>query len=134
EGDGILDVETKGTASFTLEGGPALYAVSPQNVERSHYCPDETLINGVAKIYGSAFGATQGDGAVYIGTGPMYTSDTGLALNRVVWTDNLIKVGVDVPPRAKGKTLYLWVEKDGQKTDAKYCIPAIHILSSETCP
>jgi hypothetical protein len=111
-----------------------VYAVSPQNVERSHYRPDGTLINGVAKIYGWGFGATQNGGIVYIGTGLMYTSDTGLALERLVWTDNVIKAGMDVPPGAKGMTLYLWVEKDGQKTDASYGWPGIHIRSSETCP
>jgi hypothetical protein len=134
EGDGILKVETIGQASFILEGGLALYAVSPLHIERSHYCPNGTLINGVAKIYGSGFGATREDGMVYIGTGPMYASDKGFALNRVAWADNLIKVGVDVPLGAKGKWLYLWVEKDGHKTDASYCFPGIHILTSETCP
>jgi len=134
EGDGILDVNTKGPMDFTLEGGPALYAVSPQDIERSHYCPDGTLINGIAKIYGWGFGAAQDGGTVYIGTGPMYASDNGFALNRVAWSDNLIKVGVDVPLGAKGMTLYLWVEKDGQKTDASYGWPGINIFTSETCP
>lgn len=134
EGDRILDINTKGPMDFTLEGGLALYVVSPRNIERSHYCPDGTLINGVAKITGWGFGATQGTGTVFIGTGPMYASDSGFALNRVVWSDNLIKVGVDVPPGAKGKNLYLWVEKDGQKTDASYGWPGIQILTSETCP
>jgi hypothetical protein len=134
EGDNIVDIDTDRPMSFTLEGGLALHAVSPQSVERSHYCPDDTLINGVARIYGSGFGATQGNGTVYIGTGPMYAADTGLALNRSVWADNLIKVGVDVPPGAKGMFLHLWVEKDGQKTDASYVRPGIHILNSETCP
>jgi hypothetical protein len=134
EGDGILDVNTKGPMDFTLEAGLALYAVSPQNIERSHYCPDGTLINGVVKIYGWGFGSTQGTGKVYIGTGLMYTSDAGLALERLVWGDNLIKVGVDVPPGAKGKILYLWVEKDAQKTDDSYGWLGVQIFTSETCP
>jgi hypothetical protein len=111
-----------------------LYLIQPRIVERSHYCPDGNLINGVAKIYGWGFGAAQENGTVYIGTGPMYASDTGLALNRLVWSSNLIKVGVDVPPGARGMTLYLWVEKNGQKTDASYGSPGIQVLTSETCP
>jgi hypothetical protein len=55
-------------------------------------------------------------------------------LGRLMWTDNLIKVGVDVPPGARGMTLYLWVEKNGQKTDASYGSPGIQVLTSETCP
>lgn len=85
-------------------------------------------------IYGWGFGATQKNGTVYIGTNPMYVSDAGLALDRVVWGDDLIKVGVDMPPRAKGMTLYLGVQKDGRKTDASYGWPGIDILTSETCP
>ena len=133
-GDIIKKVETSGPLRFTLESGPALYAVNPRNIERSHYCSGDKLVNGVAKMYGSGFGSTQETGTVYIGTGPMYTSNAGLALERVIWGNNLIKVGVDVPPGAKGMTLYLWVEKDGQKTDASYGWPGIRILNSETCP
>lgn len=133
EGDDIEKVETSGPASFTLESGLAVYAVYPRNIERSHYCPGGKLINGVAKIYGWGFGSTQGTGQVYIGTGPMYTSNSGHALERVVWSDNLIKVGMDVPPGAMGMTLYLWIEKDGQKTDASYGWPGIQILNSESC-
>lgn len=133
-GDMINKVETSGPLSFTLESGPALYAVYPRNAERSHYCSGGKLVNGVAKMYGSGFGSTQGTSTVYIGTGPMYTANSGLALERVIWSENLIKVGVDVPPGAKGMTLYLWVEKDGQKTDASYGWPGIQILDSETCP
>jgi hypothetical protein len=64
----------------------------------------------------------------------MYSSDTGLELTRLVWSSLLIKVGVDVPPGAKGLNLYIWVEKAGVKTDASYGYPGIHILTTETCP
>jgi len=134
EGDQIVAVETSGPVSFGLESGPAVYAVVPQSVERSHYCPDGTLINGIAKIYGWGFGTSQGGSKVYIGTGAMYLSDTGLALNRVVWSNHVIKVGIDVPPGARDKTLYLWVEKDGRKTDDAYGWPGIYVLSTEMCP
>jgi hypothetical protein len=134
EGDPICREIYSDLQYFTVEQGPALYLIQPGIVERSHYCPDGTLVNGVVRIYGWGFGPDQGDGKVYIGTGPMYTSDTGLALERLVWASDVIKVGVDVPSGAKGMSLYVWVEKDGRKTDASYGWPGIQILTSETCP
>ncbi|MBN1841275.1 MAG: hypothetical protein JW883_03205, partial [Deltaproteobacteria bacterium] len=89
--------------------------------------------NSVAKIYGWGFGPTQGNGHVYIGTGPMYAADTGLELTRLAWTSLLIKAAIDVPAGAKGLQLYIWVEKDGVKTDASYGYPGVFILNQETC-
>jgi hypothetical protein len=134
DGDEIHQITISDPEYFVMENALAVYAVSPRNIERSHYCSGGLLVNGVAKIYGWGFGPSQGTGKVYIGTGPMYSSDTGLELTRLVWSSLLIKVGVDVPPGAKGLNLYIWVEKAGVKTDASYGYPGIHILTTETCP
>jgi hypothetical protein len=150
-GDAIRQITISDPEYFTLENGVALYLVLPNQIERSHYCennaaaggnddsicdPGETCYaqNSIAKIYGWGFGPSQGTGKVYIGTGPMYTSNTGLPLNRVAWSNLLIKAAIDVPPGAKGLNLYIWVEKAGVKTDASYGYPGIHILTTETCP
>ncbi len=149
-GDVIHQITTSDPEYFTLEDTLAVYAVYPNQIERSHYCeimgdaqgnednvcdPGEPCYvqNSIVKIYGWGFGPSQGNGKVYIGTGPMYLSDTGLELTRVVWTSLLIKAAVDVPPGAKGMQLYIWVEKDGVKTNASYGYPGLFILNQETC-
>lgn len=149
-GDTIEQITISDPAYFTLENGLAVYAVIPNQIERSHYCEvmgdaqgNENFIcdpgepcyaqNSIAKIYGWGFGPSQGTGQVYIGTGPMYVSDTGLPLNRVAWTNLLIKAAIDVPPGAKGLQLYIWVVKNGIKTDASYGYPGMFILNQETC-
>jgi hypothetical protein len=131
-GDTINQVTVSDPQYFTIEDGMALYLVLPGQIERSHYC-GTTLVNSIAKIYGWGFGPSQGNGKVFIGTGGMYTSDTGLQLNRVVWSNLLIKAAIDVPAGAKGMSLYLWVDKNGQKTDASYGYPVIKIKTTETC-
>ena len=133
DGDIIHQMATSDPEYFTLEDGLALYALFPDSIERSHYCGSD-VVNSIVKIYGWGFGPEQGDGKVYIGTGGMYYSDSGLELTRTAWTSLLIKAAVDVPGGAKGMDLYIWVEKNGQKTDATYGYPGIHILDQETCP
>jgi hypothetical protein len=134
EGDPIHREIYSNLKYFTVDEGPALYLIQPRNVERSHYCPDDTLVNGVIRIYGWGFGPDQGDGAVYVGTGPMYATDTGLELNRMIWSDLLITAAVDVPPGAQGMNLFVWIVKGGEKTNSKYGWPQIQILDTETCP
>ena len=149
-GDAIYQITVSDPEYFTLQNGLAVYAVLPGQIERSHYCeimgdaignennicdPGEPCYaqNSIAKIYGWGFGPSQGDGKVYIGTGPMYSSDTGIELTRLAWTSLLIKAAVDVPPGAKGLQLYIWVVKGGVKTDASYGYPGVFIKTSETC-
>lgn len=150
-GDTVHQVTISTAKYFTLDSIPALYLVLPQQIERSHYCElnsaaggnddgicdaSETcyLANGIAKVYGWGFGASKGASQLFIGTGPMYAADAGLALNRTVWSNLLIKAGIDVPAGAKGLQLYLWVDKGGGvKTDASFGYPGIFILNSETC-
>jgi hypothetical protein len=147
--DTINQITISDPVYFTLEDGLALYAVFPSQIERSHYCESvgidgnenniceggETCYaqNGIAKIYGFGFGPSQDDGKVFIGTGGMYNTDTGLELHRVVWSSLLIKAAIDVPGGAKGLPLYLWVSKGGQKTDATYGYPVITIKTTEHC-
>jgi PKD repeat protein len=134
QGDLIEEVTPGGAADFVLDSGLAVYVIDPGQVERSHYCPSGELVTSVVRIYGWGFGDTQGDSKVYIGTGGMWSSDTGLELGRTIWSDLMIKAAVDVPLGAKGMTLYIWVEKDGVKTDDKYGYPGVYILPTETCP
>jgi len=133
DGDIVHQMATSDPEYFTMAEEPVLYALYPEQIERSHYCGSD-VVNSIVKIYGWGFGPEQGDGKVYIGTGGMYYSDSGLELTRTAWTSLLIKAAVDVPGGAKGMTLYIWVEKNGQKTDASYGYPGIEILTSETCP
>ena len=134
QGDLIEEVTAGGPVDFVLDSGLAVYVIDPGQVERSHYCPSGELVTSVVRIYGWGFGDTQGDSKVYIGTGGMWSSDTGLELGRTIWSDLMIKAAVDVPLGAKGMTLYIWVEKDGVKTDDKYGSPGVYILPTETCP
>jgi hypothetical protein len=158
-GDIINQVTVSDPEYFVMDDGVAVYLVLPNQIERSHYCEimgdatgnEDTICDGgepcfpqnsIAKIYGWGFGSSQGNGHVYIGTGPMYVGNTGLELTRLAWSDLLIKAAIDVPLGAKGLQLYLWVWKDlngnaavdaGEKTDASYGYPGMFILYSETC-
>jgi len=131
-GDTIFDVADSDPDYFELVTKPVLYLVNPPALERSHYC-GPTLKNGVIKIHGWGFGPSQGLGKVFVGTGPMYTSDTGVELTRTAWTATLIKAALDIPAVAPDKKLFVWVEKDGQKTDASYGWPQIRVLT-DSCP
>ncbi len=149
DGDTIEQTTISDPVYFTLENGLALYAVFPNQIERSHWCEtmgdgfgDEDTIceagepcyaqNSLIKIYGWGFGPTQGDGKVFVGTGSMYPN-SGVELTRVVWTNLLIKAYVDVPIGAKGLNLWVWVQKNGENTDLSYGYPQLKILNTETC-
>jgi hypothetical protein len=118
---------------FNVVAIPAVYAVFPSQIERSHYCPGPELVNSIVQIYGWGFGADQGDGQIFIGAGYMYPNN-GVELTRTHWTSLKLKAAVDVGPGAKGKQTYIWVKKNGQVTDANYGWPGLFILNSETCP
>jgi hypothetical protein len=153
EGDAVYQVKARDTADFTLEQAPAVYLIEPSSVQRSHYCPDGSLVNGMIKIYGWGFGDEQGNGKVYIGTGCMYfnTLDAlnngvpipafdktcnggGKILNRLTWSNLMIKAAVDVPDGARGNQLYVWVVKDGKATSDAYGYPGVFILNNSICP
>jgi hypothetical protein len=168
-GDIINQITVSDPEYFTMDNGLALYLVLPNQIERSHYCEimgdatgDEDTIcelgepcypqNSIAKIYGWGFGATQGNGRVFIGTGagwngmknvPYAVTTNKVELTRLVWSDLLIKAAIDVPPGAKNNQLYIWIWKDlngdgtpqypGEMTDASFGYPGMFILNSETC-
>lgn len=126
--DTIFDVANSDPEYFELTTKPVVFLVNPPALERTQSCK-----TGVIKIHGWGFGPSQGDGKVFVGTGAMYLSDTGFELTRTAWTATLIKAALDVPSGAQGKKGFVWVTKDGQKTDASYGWPQIEVLP-DTCP
>jgi hypothetical protein len=141
------------TTTFTMEDAPAVYLIEPSTIQRSHYCPDGSLVNGIIKIYGWGFGDIQWDSKVYMGTACMYfnTVDAlnnrdpipafdktcnggGKILNRVVWGDLMIKAAVDIPDSARGHELYVWVVVDGKITSDADGYPGVYISDVSTCP
>ena len=141
------------TTTFTMEDAPAVYLIEPSTVQRSHYCPDGSLVNGVINIYGWGFGDIQWDSKVYMGTACMYFNTVealnnrdpippfdktcnggGKLLNRVLWGDLMIKAAVDIPDSARGHELYVWVVVDSKITSDAYGYPGVHISDTSTCP
>ena len=145
QGDNVDMVTSSGPATFALVEEPALYLIAPAQTEVSHYC-DSQLITEVIKIYGWGFGDTQSGSKVYLGTGGMWTNDTGYELKRTIWSDILIKAAVDVPVPAGDpildKEYYIWLDKEPgtsypdnhDKTDASYGWPGLYLLPTHTCP
>ncbi|NVM20205.1 MAG: hypothetical protein HWN68_00305 [Desulfobacterales bacterium] len=132
DGDIIHEEKVSDPASFELVTQPVVYLISPAALERTHFCTDG-IKNGVIKIYGWGFGSSQGNGKVFIGTKKMWLNNNGVELNRTAWTSTLIKAAVDVPSAAQDKNVYVWVEKDGVKSDASYGYPGVYIMT-DTCP
>jgi hypothetical protein len=146
QGDNINSVASSDSQVFSTVEEPALYLITPEETEVSHYCPDGHLVTKVINIYGWGFGEDQGNSKVYIGTGAMWANDGGYELKRTLWSDLLIKAAVDVPaPEGNpilGNEYYIWVDKEPgtsypdtrDKTDGRYGYPGLYLLPAHTCP
>jgi hypothetical protein len=108
-GDTIFHVATSDELSFTLE--PYIDEVAPQEIVRGD----------LLTIIGKNFGMDQMSGAVHIGSRTMAKAaelDQGKVLNTIeAWGDSEIMVKLDLTPWWENKTKYVWIEKDGIKSN-----------------
>jgi hypothetical protein len=111
------DVMTDATFSdpvpFELTADPVIYRLNSDGIDRG-----ERL-----KIRGLNFGADQTDGEIRVGTklqADHAALGKGTCLDRnVSWSDTLLKVKLNVPAKWQGKTRFVWVEKDGKKSNSQ---------------
>ncbi len=108
-GDTIFHVATSDALSFTLE--PYIDEVAPQEIVRGD----------VLTIHGKNFGTDQMSGVVYIGSRTIAKAaelDQGKVLNQIdAWGDTEIRVKLSLPPKWENKSKYVWIEKDGLKSN-----------------
>jgi hypothetical protein len=108
-GDTIFHVATSDALSFTLE--PYIDQVTPKEIVRGD----------VLTVVGKNFGAQQMSGVVHIGSRTMAKTaelGQGKVLNEIeAWGDTEIRVNLSLPPKWENKSKYVWIEKDGLKSN-----------------
>ncbi len=112
-GDTILQVDTDLPFSFELTDAAYIAKVKPQQ-----------CVNGSRlRLKGINFGEAQAGAEVRIGKKADALDPAlgkGKLLNRVKhWTDTMVVVKLKVKPGWQDKTRFVWMEKDGQKTNYK---------------
>jgi hypothetical protein len=111
-GDTIFHVATSDAISFELE--PYIYEAVPKEIERGN----------VLKISGKGFGTEQAGGGVRIGSKTMANAadlNEGWVLTRIeTWSNTRIEVWLEVPPTWENRTKYVWIEKDGKKSNFQW--------------
>jgi len=112
-GDTIHQVEMSNPVTFELANKPVINQLNPKQIERGN----------LLKVLGIAFGPTQTDGNVRIGTLGAAQSNVlgqGVPLGTIAsWSNTMIKVKVQGAPVWDGKTGYVWVEKARVKSNYK---------------
>ena len=112
-GDAILEVSSSNPLPFELNEDLYVKRLNAQSLQR----------DGKLKIVGFNFGTTQDDGEVRIGKSKQYYNSAlgqGRLLEKVkAWSDTKIAVKLKVPARWEGQTRYVWIEKDGKKSNFK---------------
>jgi len=125
-GDIIYQVEMSDPRYFELTNEPYIFKLNPKQVVDDNIPPLSLL-----KVYGGNYGPTKEVGdAVRIGSKAQANSLTlglGTELATIkIWSDALIKTRLKPNPDSwRGKTKYVWVEKDGMKSNSK----PLHILA-----
>jgi hypothetical protein len=113
EGDTISDVATRLEGKFDLTNDCYIRKLKYRSIERGKRL----------KIVGAHFGNAQTDGEVRIGkASDYYDPDLGKGhlLDRIKnWTDTRIVVRLKVPAKWEGKKRFVWIEKDGMKSNYK---------------
>jgi hypothetical protein len=108
-GDTIFHVATSDPISFHLE--PYINEVAPKEIIRGD----------VLTIIGKNFGADQMSGEVHIGSRTKAKAadlGQGKVLNKIqAWSDTQIEVELDIPPEWEDKSRYVWIEKNGTKSN-----------------
>jgi hypothetical protein len=112
-GDTILQVDTDLPFSFELTDEPQIFKVKPKQ-----------CINGSRlRLRGINFGDAQANAEVRIGKKADALDPAlgkGKLLDRVKhWTDTKVVVKLKVKPGWQDKSRFVWIEKDGQKTNYK---------------
>jgi hypothetical protein len=130
--------EENGTAGF--DAGDTIYQVTISDPSPMELTPDPVVFRLNAdeianrtrlKVRGQNFGDLQGAGEIRIGTkaaaeNPALAQGKLLDKN-VIWSNTVLKVKLKVPTKWQGKTKYVWVEKDGKKSNFK----RVNILAPE---
>jgi hypothetical protein len=107
-GDTIFQVTVSNPMSFELTNAPYINKLLPNKIE----------LKQVMSIFGINFGPSQTNGKVYMGTLDQYNNDTGRLEPRIrMWSSTKIKFRVKGPPGWQGKTKYVWMTKDGRKSN-----------------
>lgn len=119
-GDTIYQVETSDPVSFELTNEPFIYKLNPKQIVDAN--PPAAL--SLLKVFGGNYGIVQDTGdCVRMGT-KAEANNVALGLGKEMpkiktWSNTLIKVRVTAPDSWRTKTKYVWVEKDGKKSNAK---------------
>jgi hypothetical protein len=124
-GDDIQQVTISDPELFELVAQPTIFRLNPDSIDRGRRL----------KILGWKFGPYQNLGEVRIGTKKQARqnglnrpgkNDEPLVLNlgkelSVVrsWSSTLVKVKCSVPTKWQGKNRFVWIEKDGMKSNYK---------------
>lgn len=113
QGDSISRVESLRPMLFVLTDAPYILKLGAKSLASG----------GRLKITGVNFGSTQEDGEVRVGSRADAESlvlRLGKSLDVVKgWSDSKIAVKLKVPAKWQGKTRFVWVEKNGKKSNAK---------------
>jgi hypothetical protein len=113
EGDTVSDVATRLEGAFELTDDCYIKKLKSRSVAR----------RGRLKILGVHFGNAQMDGEVRIGKAADYYDPflgKGRLLDRIKnWSDTKVVVRLKVPARWEGKKKFVWIEKDGMKSNYK---------------
>jgi len=124
-GDDIQQVTISDPELFELVALPTIFRLNPDSIDRGNRL----------KILGWKFGPYQNLGEVRIG-GKLAARQNGLnrpgkndlplvldlgkELTKVrSWSSTIVKVKCSVPTKWKGKSKYVWIEKDGMKSNWK---------------
>jgi hypothetical protein len=110
-GDTLYQVETSNPIGYELTNEPGITGANPKAL----------LVAGdVIKIIGINFGPTQnGNAFVYTGSLNQYNLDTGKLQDKVkAWSSTRVKIKVKAPAGYVGKKKFVWVVKDGMKSNA----------------
>jgi hypothetical protein len=119
-GDTIFQVETGDPKYFELTNVPYIYKLNPKNILDK----TEGNIAPLLKIYGGNYGPTQQVGdCARIGT-KAQADNVSLGLGKEMtnikgWSNTLIKVRFNAPNAWQDKTRFVWVEKNGKKSNYK---------------
>jgi hypothetical protein len=119
-GDTIYQVETSDPVSFELTNDPYIHKLNPKQIVDA----DPPAVLSLLKIFGGNYGVAKEAGdSVRMGT-KVDADDVTLGLGKEMtkiqnWSNTLIKVRVNTPNTWRGKTKYVWVEKDGKKSNSK---------------
>lgn len=113
-GDPVYQTTVSDPEIFELTADPVIFRLNPATID------NKTRL----RIVGQNFGPYQNDGEVHIGKRKLAKDTATLGLGKVLtkiksWSNTQIKVKLKVPLAWQGKNRYVWIEKEGKKTNFK---------------